>query len=84
MPIICDISALPTQFADGPKFKTPIGNAELYSFLDSLGGMEERMFEPEHFDWNGVDVQFIVGGVCEENWEETIGEKPTKFFPGDR
>lgn len=59
-------------------------NVEVYNFLDSLRAVESRMFVYDakgHYDWSGVDVQFIEGSVCEENWEDTIGEKPTKFFP---
>ena len=34
-----------------------------------------------NYNWNGVPVKFIDGKICEEAWEEKIGEKPTKSLP---
>ncbi len=62
-------------------------NKEIYEFLEAIYSVECRLFiydEKGHYDWEGVDVSFIEGGVCEETWEAVIGEKPTKFFPGEK
>jgi hypothetical protein len=53
-------------------FEKKPGNKELYAALS-----------PEEIDW-AFELEegwkCVSCGVCEKNWEEAIGEKPTRFF----
>ena len=65
-------------------YNYPPTNKDVYTFLDSLSCVECRMFifdKKGKYDWNGVEVTLVDGQICEEAWEEKIGEKPKKKFP---
>jgi hypothetical protein len=54
-------------------FKSRPGNKEIY---DSLSMSSTGV------NWRFERGDNCVGcGVCEKNWQEAIGEKPTRFFP---
>lgn len=52
------------------EFRSRPNNKEIY---DSLSSSVDWSFE------RGIDC--VGCGVCEKNWREAVGEKPTEFFP---
>ncbi len=59
-------------------------NDDVYRFVDDNSLVESQFFAPQTYNWNGVDVRLVAGDVREKTWEAVIGEKPTKFFLGEK
>ena len=79
--LCCNDESSPMRF-----YKERPTNEEIYEFLAGRSTIETQLFlgsRKRVKDLRGVPMQFVQGDVLEETWESVIGEKPTKFFPGE-
>ena len=79
--LYCDVNSTPLQrYSERPT------NEDIYMFLALQSKIETHLFlntTKQVTEAYGVPLQLVEGDVLEETWELVIGEKPTKFFPGE-